>query len=123
MYVLYVCVWMGKNGRDGRLLVALRRCAHTLCLAPNLSHYHNQLTNIHLSHHNTPTNYTYIILSQHHHHSTQPNNHPQKTKVKRLRLCVADNEAFRAALSLLRVREAEEGELVRMLGTMCKPPR
>lgn len=37
--------------------------------------------------------------------------------MKRLRLCVADNEAFRAALSLLRVREAEEGELVRMLGT------
>ena len=37
--------------------------------------------------------------------------------MKRLRLCVADNEAMRAAFSLLRVREADEGELVRMLGT------
>jgi hypothetical protein len=36
--------------------------------------------------------------------------------VKRLRLCVADNEAMRGAFSLLRVREAEEAELVRMLG-------
>ncbi len=41
---------------------------------------------------------------------------PAQHQVKRLRLCVADNEAMRAAFSLLRVREAEEGELVRMLG-------
>ncbi|KAM3571226.1 hypothetical protein VYU27_006743, partial [Nannochloropsis oceanica] len=39
-----------------------------------------------------------------------------QSKVKRLRLCVADNENMRAAFSLLRVMVANEEELVRMLG-------
>lgn len=39
-----------------------------------------------------------------------------QTKVKRLRLCVSDNENFRAAMSLLRVIVADETEMVRMLG-------
>lgn len=51
------------------------------------------------------------------HHDQPPTTKTKHKQVKRLRLCVADNEAMRAAFSLLRVREADEGELVRMLGT------